>query len=117
MARHIRQIAENDIRQPILRRKAYTRCETKDGAKIPHHCPAIRTWQFRALLRGPPWGAILNAQECASAIRTVGLNALPNALQSGDPNRLEFLLDFKLGATLDTAFECRGGESRFSTSA
>jgi hypothetical protein len=60
---------------------------------------------------------MLNAQECASAIRTVGLKALPNALQGGDPNRLEFLLEFKPGTTPDTAFECRGGESRFSTNA
>ena len=30
-------------------------------------------------------------------LEVFGLNALPNALQSGDPNRLTFLLDFKLG--------------------
>jgi hypothetical protein len=58
-------------------------------------------WQLGTLLRGRLWVAILNAQECASAIRTVGLNALPNALQIGDPNRLEFLLDFKLGTNFE----------------
>jgi hypothetical protein len=66
-------------------------------------------WQSGALLRGRPRVAILNAQECASAIRRVGLNAL----QGVDPNRLEFLLYFMLGTTVETAFECRGSDSWF----
>jgi hypothetical protein len=43
---------------------------------------------------------MLNAQECASAFWTVGLNAS----QGGNPDHLEFLLDFKRGTTTDTAF-------------